>query len=95
MGMSVSWLFFIIKKVKMNPKVFRFTKRPCALILVSQSHVNDMEEYSALRVDASRPPKGTLSPPPPPAKKKNNKFLYVLGIYFNGKMILKNQAIED
>ena len=35
MGLSVSRLFFIIKKVKMNPKVFRFAKRPFFLIVVS------------------------------------------------------------
>ena len=94
MGLSVSRLFFTIKKVKMNPKVFRFAKRPCALIVISLSHVNDMEEYSVLRADASRPPEGAPSPPHPPPPQKKYPFLNILGIYFNGKMILKNQAIE-
>ena len=85
MGLSFSSLFFIIKKVKMNPKVFRFAKRPCALIVVSLSNVSDMEEYSALRADHQR-----VHPPPP----KKDPFLNILGISFNGKMILKNQATE-
>ena len=32
------------QKVKMNPNVFQFARRPCALVLVSLSHVNDNEE---------------------------------------------------
>ena len=66
MGLNVSRLF-VIKKVQMNPKVFRFAKRPCALIAVSLSHVNDIEEYSALQTEASRPPEGTP---------KNDSFEY-------------------
>ena len=57
----------MIKKVKINPKVFRFAKRPCALIVVYLSHVNDTEENTALRAEASRPPEG------PP---KNYSFEY-------------------
>ena len=66
----------------MNPKVFRLAKKPCALIVVSLSHVNDMKEYSALGADVSRPQEGTPSPlpPPPPPKKKKNPFLNILGI---------------
>ena len=41
MGLSVSSLFFIIKKVKTNPKFFRFAKRPFFLIVVFR-FVNDM-----------------------------------------------------
>ena len=82
MGLSVFRLLFIIKKVKMNPKVLRFAKRPCALIVVSLSHVNDTQGYSALRADASRQPEGTLPPPSPQKRKKqkNNPILNILGI---------------
>lgn len=52
----------------MNPKVFRFTKRPCALIVVYLSHVNDIEEYTALRAEASRPLEGS--------PRKNYSFEY-------------------
>jgi len=42
--LSVPRLFFVIKKVKMNPNVFKFARRPCALVLVFLSHVSDNEE---------------------------------------------------
>ena len=31
-GLSVPRLIFVIKKVKMNPTVFKFARRPCALV---------------------------------------------------------------
>ena len=43
-GLSVPRLFFGIKKVKLNPNVFKFARRLCGLVLVSLSHVNDNEE---------------------------------------------------
>ena len=43
-GLSVPRLFYVIKKVEMNPNVFKFARRSCALVLVSLSYVNDNEE---------------------------------------------------